>query len=70
MTPRVLACRRADDLCECARLMEQHLASRIVVVEDDGTLAGVISLSDMVEHDSLAAARTVRQVVSREMRDG
>jgi hypothetical protein len=49
--------------------MSQHHKSRIMCVDDDGELAGVISLSDVAQWESgNRAADTLRQVSQRESR--
>jgi len=47
--------------------MRDYRKSRIMVCDEGGKLAGVISLSDVVDlEDEQAAARTMRDVASRE----
>jgi CBS domain-containing protein len=67
MTREVVACNASDDIRKAERLMGRHRKSRIMCLDDDGHLAGVISLSDIVQHeDGTRAARTLRQVTHRE----
>lgn len=47
MTSRVVTCRPQDDLRRAEELMRANQISRIIVVEDDGRVAGVISLADI-----------------------
>ena len=69
MTREIVACHPRDDIQEAEELMGQHRKSRIMCVEDDGTLVGVISLSDIAKLDSgRAAATTLRRVSERESR--
>ncbi|HZZ85163.1 MAG TPA: CBS domain-containing protein [Anaeromyxobacteraceae bacterium] len=49
--------------------MRDHRKSRIMVCDQDGKLAGVISLSDVADlEEEAAAGRTLREVSSRETR--
>jgi CBS domain-containing protein len=67
MTRQVIACRPDDELTLAEQLMAQHQVSRMVITDDAGKLAGVISLSDVVEHEpARRAARTLRAVAARE----
>jgi CBS domain-containing protein len=67
MSREVVACRPSDDLSTAEQLMATHRKSRILVVDDDGAISGVISLSDVVERDTHArAAVTMRNVATRE----
>ena len=47
MTGKVVTCRPQDDLRRAEELMRANQVSRVVVVEDDGRIAGVISLADI-----------------------
>lgn len=68
MSMDVVACRPTDDVRKAEELMGLHRVSRILCIEDDGTLAGVISLSDIVQHESPAiAAQTLKDVTAREV---
>jgi len=66
----VISCRPQDDVREAEELMAENHKSRIVCLDDDGKLAGVISLSDIVqtEEDAIKAAQILRQVSEREAR--
>jgi CBS domain-containing protein len=67
MTREVVSCRPSDDLARAEQLMATHKKSRIPVIDDDGALRGVISLSDVAERDStVRAAVTLRNVAARE----
>jgi CBS domain-containing protein len=69
MSRDVIACNPEDDLRDAEGLMAQHHISRIVTVDDRGTLAGVISLSDIVGRESARRTRAImREVVTREAR--
>lgn len=69
MTHEVIACRPADELGEAEQLMSTHHKSRILCTDDRGRLCGVISLSDIADHETLRrTAATLRGVTSRESR--
>jgi CBS domain-containing protein len=68
MSIDVIACRPEDPLSYARELMAQHHKSRIMCLDRDGGIAGVISLSDIAQHDELSAVDTLRQVSSREAR--
>jgi CBS domain-containing protein len=70
MTREAIACHPQDDIREAEELMGEHRKSRIMCVDDDGALVGVISLSDIAKLGSgRAAATTLRRVSQRESRD-
>lgn len=66
MTPDVVSCLATDDLRRAEELMRQHQVSRMICLSDDGTIAGVISLSDILDADREQAADTAREIASRE----
>jgi CBS domain-containing protein len=69
MTREAIACRPDDDLSLAEQLMGRFKKSRILITDDDGSLAGVISLSDIAERESPdVVAATLREVVGREAR--
>jgi CBS domain-containing protein len=67
MTREVVACRPEDDVAEAEAQMARYRKSRVMVIERDGKLAGVISLADLVLLDAPHAARTLRRVARREV---
>jgi CBS domain-containing protein len=67
MTREVVACSPEDDLQDAQRLMADNHKSRIICIERDGSLAGVISLSDIIQYEA-GAADTLRAVSEREVR--
>jgi len=69
MTPEVIRCKASDDLRVAEQLMVRERKSRVVVVDDDERLAGVISLSDVAAHAAADAAEVLRQVAARELLD-
>jgi CBS domain-containing protein len=68
MTREVVFCRPEDDLEEAQKQMSEHQKSRLVCIDDDEHIVGVISLSDIAKSDSMAGARTMNQVTQREAR--
>ena len=68
MTGAVVACRTDDDVRKAQALMAEHHKSRIIVLEAEGRVAGVISLSDLADRiDGPGAAQTMRAVSQREV---
>lgn len=69
MTKEVVTCSLSDDVKTAQTVMAEHKKSRIICVDAGGGLAGVISLSDLGQHDpSSRTARTLRDVSQREAR--
>lgn len=68
MTREIVACRPDDDISDAQELMGEHRKSRIMCVDDDGMLVGIISLSDLAHLDGGSAAITLNEVSRREAR--
>jgi CBS domain-containing protein len=51
MTPDVIACRPEDDVARAEQLMRLNQVSRVLCMDDDGQIAGVISLADVSQHE-------------------
>ena len=67
MTREVISCRSTDTIAHAEDLMGLFHVSRILCTEEDGTIAGLISLSDVAEHDSTSrAGQTLKDVTVRE----
>lgn len=67
MSRELVSCRTNDDILEAGRLMGERAKSRIVVLDDDDHLAGVISLSDLAQNvDEFDTAETLRKITERE----
>ena len=67
MSRDVVACRPEHELALAEQFMANYQVSRLVITDDDGVLEGVISLSDIAEHEpARRAARTLRAVAARE----
>ena len=67
MSREVVACHVDDELERAEQLMAASQKSRLVVVDGDGRLRGVVSLSDVAEHDMAHAAETIARVSRREV---
>ena len=69
MTREVVSCAPKDDIQKAEKLMAQNHKSRIMCLDGDGRLVGVISLSDIAQREQRGrAAETLRQVAEREVR--
>ena len=51
MTPDVVSCRPDDDVTRAEQLMRLNQVSRILCMDDDGQIAGVISLADISQYE-------------------
>jgi CBS domain-containing protein len=68
MSLEVIACRPEDDLSYARELMARSQKSRIMCIDSEGRLEGVISLSDIAQLDESAGGATLRHVSGREAR--
>jgi CBS domain-containing protein len=69
MSRDVVACGSDEDLSVAQDLMGQMQVSRMLCVDENGQLEGVISLSDIAQlSDSTDVAATLRNVTVREAR--
>lgn len=69
MTAEVVFVRREDDVTRAEQLMAEQKKARIIVVDDDGRMCGVVSLSDVAAFDEPSrAGETMREVSGREIR--
>lgn len=69
MSREVIACRPEDDLRKAEELMSKNHKSRIMCLDNNGRIVGVISLSDIAQReDDGRAAETMRAVSEREVR--
>lgn len=66
MTRDVIACSPDDEIDTAEDLMADNQVSRVMCIDDDEQLVGVISLSDVAQMDGTHAARTLEQVSARE----
>jgi CBS domain-containing protein len=68
MTKQVVACRPQDDIHKAEKLMSEHHKSRMICIDDAGKIVGVLSLSDIAQHQTDEAAQTLKNVTTREAR--
>lgn len=67
MTSDVVSCKASDDITRAENLMRQRRKSRIVCVDDQGQPVGVVSLSDIAQHEDAAnVGQTLREITRRE----
>jgi len=66
MTRDVIACGPEDDLEAAEDLMAENQVSRIMCIDEDEQVVGVISLSDIAQLDGAHAVHTLEQVSARE----
>jgi CBS domain-containing protein len=64
MTPNVVYCRQDEDVRDVAKLMQEAQLRRLLVVDGDMQLVGIVSLGDLVLHsgDDLLAGQTLASV--------
>jgi len=64
MTPGVCACFEEDDIGEAAKLMREKQIRRLVVLNRDKRVAGIVSLGDLATEtqDERLAGRTLEHV--------
>lgn len=66
MTRDVVCCQPDDDLLDAERFMAQKKKSRIVCVNERWHPVGVISVTDLLQHeDGWRVARTMKQIARR-----
>jgi CBS domain-containing protein len=69
MSRGLIACGPGDELDHALALMGRERKCRLVILDDAGRLAGVISLSDLAQHsEPLRLARLLREIYVREYR--
>jgi CBS domain-containing protein len=67
LTRSVVSCRPTDELETAEKLMANSHVSRILCTDEAGTLCGVISLPDIIEHEEPGrSAEMLRRIWSRE----
>jgi CBS domain-containing protein len=67
MTSPAITCLETSDLRDAEALMATERKSRLVITDEQGRLAGVISLADVVEHARKnEVLKTIRAVLWRE----
>lgn len=66
MSRAVVSCAPTDAVVDVERTMRERHISRIVVLEESGALAGVLSLSDIAQYEQPArVGRTLQAIVER-----
>lgn len=69
MSRQIISCSPNDDIELAQELMAANHKSRMLCLDDSGRLVGVISLSDIAQHeDGARSGETLRQVAEREIR--
>lgn len=64
MTREVVACKASDDVHVAERLMGEHKKSRILCLDEDGRLVGVISLSDIAKFERRGRSSAVLEAIA------
>ncbi len=57
MSGDVRSCAPVDDIRDALRIMQEEKLRRLPVVEGDGTLCGILSISDIVRHAEKGKSR-------------
>ena len=68
MSREIVACAPDDEIARAEELMAHHQKSRIMCVDGEGRLEGIISLSDIAQLDGTEAATALQRISSREAR--
>jgi CBS domain-containing protein len=69
MTVDVISCRPDDDLTWAEELMRANQKARLVVIDEGGRAAGVISVADIAQYeDACRAGEVVGDITEREAR--
>ncbi|HYQ81787.1 MAG TPA: CBS domain-containing protein [Anaeromyxobacteraceae bacterium] len=69
MSHEAVTCRASDDVEHAEAIMAQHHKSRVMVVDDEGRLVGVLSLADLLTAAAdLRALETLQRIAEREAR--
>jgi CBS domain-containing protein len=66
MSPNIVYCRPDDGLERAQQLMAENHISRLLIVDDERRIAGIVSLSDIAKNASAVANETLRRVSERE----
>ena len=66
MSRDVIACRPSDSVETAERKMRERRISRLVIVDPDGDIAGILSLSDIAQYDTPGrVGRTLQAIAER-----
>ncbi len=60
MTPQVIACVEDDDIEDAARRMEESAVRRLMVLDREGHLSGMLSVEDLADASVALAAEVLR----------
>lgn len=55
MSSTLFTCRAEDDVAEAFRAMSERQVRRLPVLDDEGTLVGIVTMSDLARHERDAA---------------
>lgn len=67
MTPQVISCREDDEVEEAAHTMEEGAVRRIMVLDREGDLSGMLSVEDLVAASMSLAADVLRHAREPEL---
>lgn len=64
MTPDAITCFDDDTVDDAAKLMQKHMIRRLMIVDHEGQLVGIVSLADLAtqQPDEILLADTVEEV--------
>jgi len=69
MTPCPVHCHASDSLDHAEKLMLKHETERILIVDDDGKLTGLITMAEIAQHEApYTTARWVRELSAKRFR--
>jgi CBS domain-containing protein len=66
MTTQVISCCDDDDLTAAAKCMEARAVRRLVVMDEEARLVGMLSVDDVAPHSNTLAGEIIEQVRSPE----
>jgi CBS domain-containing protein len=71
MTHEVLSCQETDDVADAALKMQMLQVRRLIVLDEQGDLAGIVSLGDIAlqSRDESLVGRTLERVSAPSSRD-
>ena len=52
MSPEIVSCSPDADVLHVEELMKQHQIRRVLVVDDNGSVVGVVSMADVARHSN------------------
>lgn len=64
MSAPCITVRPQDSLKDCCQVMEQHQIRRVLVVDEDDRVCGIVSLADVARHAAQSATAEVVKEVS------